>query len=347
VEPYEPAARSRPTLPYQSVVISFLTGATGFVGSHVARKLVAHGDRVRALVRPSSNRQALQGLDVECVLGDLCDAASWRSALEGVQRVYHAAADYRLWATNPREIYQTNVEGTLRVLETARAAGVQRVVYTSTVGTLPFTGRGPVPNESTPACLEDMVGHYKRSKFLAEQEALSAARKGLQVVIVNPTAPVGPGDWKPTPTGRMIVDFLSGRVPAYVDTGLNLVAVEDVAEGHWLAAEHGRPGERYLLGGENMTLNEVFSVLAEAAGRRPPRWKMPHSVALVAAYAEAALAAVSKREPRIPLEGVRMARHTMFADDSKARSELGFCPGPAREALHRAAKWYQEHGYVR
>ncbi len=347
MEPDEPAPGARSIFSHQSLVISFLTGATGFVGSHVARTLASHGERVRALVRPSANRKALQALGIECVMGDLRDVDSWRGALKGVQRVYHVAADYRLWAANPREIYEANVEGTRRIFEAARAAGAQRIVYTSTVGTLPFRGHDAIPDEGSSATLGEMIGHYKRSKFLAEQIALRAAREGLPVVIVNPTTPVGPGDWKPTPTGRIIVNFLNGRTPAYVDTGLNVVAVEDVAEGHWLAAERGLAGERYLLGGENLTLSEIFAALAEVSKHRAPRWKMPYTVALAAAYAEAALASVSRREPRIPLEGVRMARHPMFVNESKARRELGFCPRSAREALHRAAAWYREHGYVR
>jgi dihydroflavonol-4-reductase len=328
-------------------VISLVTGASGFLGSHVTRQLVAKGSRVRVLARPTSRLEAISDLDVQCVTGELREPSSLDPALEGVHRVFHVAADYRLWASNPREIYQSNVDGTRNLLAASRRARVERFVYTSTVGTIAVPGPSSLPNEETVARLNQMIGHYKRSKFLAEREAMRAAREGLPVVIVNPTTPVGPGDWKPTPTGRMIVDFLNGRTPAYVDSGLNIVAVEDVAEGHWLAAERGRTGERYLLGGENMTLQEIFGILAHASGRRAPKWKMPHAFALAAGYADALISKIAAREPRIPLEGVRMARHKMFVDCSKAIRELGFCAGPADAALERAAQWYIDHGYAR
>jgi dihydroflavonol-4-reductase len=327
--------------------ISLVTGASGFVGSHVARLLAERGGRVRVLVRPSSDLRAMEGLRVERVVGDLRDPASLRAALAGVDRVFHAAADYRLWARNPGEIYQSNAEGTRHLLRAAREAGVSRFVYTSTIGTVSVPGRDAMPDETTPARLDQMIGHYKRSKFLAEQEALRAAREGAPVVIVNPTTPVGAGDWKPTPTGRLIVDFLNGKTPAYLETGLNIVSVEDVAEGHLLAAECGRVGERYLLGGENMTLKEIFDVLARVSGRPAPRWKIPYALALMAGCVDAGISALTGREPRIPVEGVRMARHTMFADCSKAQHELGFRPGPAEPALRRAARWYIENGYVK
>jgi dihydroflavonol-4-reductase len=327
-------------------VISLVTGASGFVGSHVARALVARGEQVRVLARPASDLKAIAGMKVDRMTGDLREPASLRLALEGVQRVFHVAADYRLWARNPREIYRNNVDGTRNLLSAAENAGVERFVYTSTVGTIAVPRPGALPDEETVARLDEMIGHYKRSKLLAEEQALRAARQGLPVVIVNPTTPVGPGDWKPTPTGRMIVDFLNGRTPAYVDSGLNIVAVEDVAEGHWLAAERGRTGERYLLGSENMTLREIFAVLARFSGRRVPRWKVPHALALAAGYADAAISALSGREPRIPLEGVRMARHKMFVNCSKAARELGFRAGSASGALERAARWYMDHGYV-
>jgi dihydroflavonol-4-reductase len=327
-------------------VISLVTGASGFVGSHVVRVLVARGERVRVLARPTSRLEAVSGLGVERLTGDLREPASLISALKGAQRVFHVAADYRLWSRNPQEIYENNVEGTRNLLSAAQAAGVEHVVYTSTVGTIAVPRPGPLPDEQTVARLDEMIGHYKRSKFLAEQEAARAAREGLPVVIVNPTTPVGPGDWKPTPTGRMIVDFLNGRTPAYVDSGLNIVGVEDVAEGHWLAAERGRTGERYLLGGENMTLREIFAVLARVSGRRAPRLKLPHALALAAGYADAAISRIGGRAPRIPLEGVRMARHKMFVDCSRAVRELGFRPAPAESALERTARWYMDHGYV-
>lgn len=327
-------------------MISLVTGASGFLGSHVARLLVAKGSHVRVLARPASRLEALSGLEVERATGDLRDSSSLDPALQGVQRVFHVAADYRLWARNPQEIYQSNLEGTRNLLLASRRAGIERFVHTSTVGTISVPSHSWLPNEGTAARLDQMIGHYKRSKFLAEQEALRAAREGLPVVIVNPTTPVGPGDWKPTPTGRMIVDFLNGRTPAYVDSGLNIVAVEDVAEGHWLAAERGRIGERYLLGGENLTLQEIFRILARASGRPAPRWQIPHALALAAAYADTVISKIAGREPRIPLEGVRMARHKMFVDCSKAIRELGFHAGSAESALGRAARWYMDHGYV-
>jgi dihydroflavonol-4-reductase len=330
-----------------AIVISLVTGASGFIGSHVAKRLVAKGNHVRVLTRPTSRLEAIIDVDVERVTGDLRDPSSLGSALKGVQRVFHVAADYRLWASNPREIYQTNVDGTRNLLAAARRAGVERFVYTSTVGTVAAPGvLSGLPNEETVAGLHQMIGHYKRSKFLAEQEALQAACEALPVVIVNPTTPVGPGDWKPTPTGRMIVDFLNGRTPAYVDSGLNIVAVDDVAEGHWLAAERGKVGERYLLGGDNLTLQEIFGILARVSGRRAPNWKIPHGLAFAAGCAEAVISRIIRREPRIPLDGVRMARHKMFVDCSKAIRELGFSPGPADAALERAAQWYLDHGYA-
>src|SRR5574337_69982 len=255
---------------------TLVTGASGFLGSHVARQLVARGERVRVLLRPSSQARAIEGLGVELAHGDLRDAASLVRALEGVRRVYHVAADYRLWARDPREIYESNVAGTRNLLEAARRAGVERFIYTSTVATVAVPRPGALPNEDTTASLGEMIGHYKRSKFLAEQEAFRAATDGLPVVIVNPTTPVGPGDWKPTPTGRVILDFLNGRMPGYVDTGLNLVPVEDAAAGHLLAAERGRVGERYILGGRNLTLKEILDVLAGIAGRPAPRVRVPH-----------------------------------------------------------------------
>ncbi|HEX5481013.1 MAG TPA: hopanoid-associated sugar epimerase [Terriglobia bacterium] len=328
-------------------MISLVTGASGFVGGHVVRLLAARGDPVRVLARPSSRLSLLEGLPIEVALGDLRDSSTLGPALEGATRVFHVAADYRLWSKDPQEIFESNVEGTRNLLHAAREAGIERFVYTSTVGTVVAPGGEALPNEQTETRLGEMTGHYKRSKFLAEQEALRAAREGLPVVIVNPTTPVGPGDWKPTPTGRMIVDFLNGRTPAYVDTGLNVVPVEDVAEGHLLAAERGKIGERYLLGGRNMTLKEIFAVLAEFSGRPAPRWRIPHIAALGVAYVENTIAALFGDEPQIPLEGVRMARHKMFVDSSKATCELGFHPGSAEDALRRAAQWYVDHNYVK
>jgi dihydroflavonol-4-reductase len=327
-------------------MITLITGATGFVGSHVARLLVGSGDSVRALVRPTSDLRALEGLSVERVAGDLRDAASLDRAMSGVRRVFHVAADYRLWSRRPDEIYESNVTGTRNLLDAARRAGVERVVYTSTVATIAVSRPGALPNEDTRATLDEMIGHYKRSKFLAEQEALRAAVDGLPVVVVNPTTPVGPGDSKPTPTGQIIVDFLSGRMPAYVDTGLNVVAVEDVAAGHLLAAERGRVGERYILGGRNMTLKQILDVLSDVSRRPAPRLRIPHIVALAAAYADLTFSRMAGREPRIPLEGVRMARHKMFVDSSKAARELGYQTTPVERALERAVQWYERNHYV-
>ncbi len=327
-------------------MITLITGATGFVGNHVARLLVGSGDSVRVLVRPTSDLRALEGLLVERVAGDLRDAASLDRAMRGVRRVFHVAADYRLWSRRPDEIYESNVTGTRNLLDAARRAGVERFVYTSTVATIAVSRPGALPNEDTRATLNEMIGHYKRSKFLAEQEALRAAVDGLPVVVVNPTTPVGPGDSKPTPTGQIIVDFLSGRMPAYVDTGLNVVAVEDVAAGHLLAAERGRVGERYILGGRNMTLKQILDVLSDVSRRPAPRLRIPHAVALAAAYADQAFSRMAGREPRIPVEGVRMARHKMFVDSSKAARELEYQTTPVERALERAVQWYERNHYI-
>ncbi len=326
---------------------TLVTGATGFVGSHVVRQLLAAGHSVRVLVRRSSNQQALEGLAVERAEGDLRDMLSLGRATKGVRWLFHVAADYRLWTKDAGEIYQTNVEGTRRLFEVAAHSGVDRIVYTSTVATIAVpTHDGALPTEETHATLEQMVGHYKRSKFLAEVEAIRAAAAGVPVVIVNPTAPVGPGDWKPTPTGRILVDFLNGRMPAYVDTGLNVVAVEDVAAGHLLAAEKGRIGERYILGARNMALKQILDALAPIAHRPAPRIRLPHAVALAAGYADELFSRIVGREPRIPLEGVRMSRHRMFVASDKAERELGYLPGSVEAALERAVRWYQAHGYV-
>ncbi|MFZ3215089.1 MAG: hopanoid-associated sugar epimerase [Candidatus Acidiferrales bacterium] len=325
---------------------TLVTGATGFVGSHVARQLVAAGDAVRVLVRPASNLSVLEGLPVEPFEGDLRDAASLERAMRGVSRVYHIAADYRLWAPKPAEIYDCNVEGTRRLLAAAQRAGVARIIYTSTVATIAVPRHGPLPNEETQAGLGEMIGHYKRSKFLAEQVALEAARAGVPVVIVNPTAPVGPGDWKPTPTGRIILDFLRGKMPAYVDTGLNVAAVEDVAAGHLLAAEKGRIGERYILGARNMTLKQILDALSAITGRPAPRVRLPHAVALAAGYADELYSRIVGREPQIPVEGVKMSRHKMFVASDKAQRELGYNPAKVEAALERAVRWYQANSYI-
>jgi dihydroflavonol-4-reductase len=323
-----------------------VTGATGFVGSHVARQLVSSGNNVRVLVRPTSNFKLLEDLRVERVEGDLRDAGSIECAMQGVRRLFHVAADYRMWSPHPEEMYESNVEGTRRLIEAAQRAGVERIVYTSTVATIAVPRHGALPNEATQASLDEMIGHYKRSKFLAEQVVLEAAKSGAPVVIVNPSAPVGPGDWKPTPTGRIILDFLRGKMPAYVDTGLNVVGVEDVAAGHLLAAEKGRIGERYILGGRNMTLKEILEALSAITGRRAPRLKLPHVVALAAGYADELYSRLAGREPQIPVEGVKMSRHKMFVESDKAGRELGYKPGKIESALERAVRWYEDNGYI-
>jgi dihydroflavonol-4-reductase len=325
---------------------TLVTGATGFLGNHVARQLAQRGEGVRVLVRSSGDVRALEGFATERFIGDLRDMASLDRALADVNRVFHVAADYRLWASNPREIYESNVIGTQNLLDAARRAGVEKFVYTSTVATIAVPREGQLPDETTQSSLGEMIGHYKRSKYQAEQLAKRAAEAGLPVVIVNPTTPVGPGDAKPTPTGKIIVDFLNGRMPGYVDTGLNFVPVEDCARGHLLAAERGRIGERYILGGVNLSLKQMLDILAAISGRSAPRWKFPHVLAYAVGYMDTAVARLTGREPRIPLEGVRMARHKMFVDASKAKRELGFAPGPVEAALDRAARWYELNGYV-
>ena len=325
---------------------SLVTGASGFVGSHVARLLVERGEHVCVLVRSQSSLRVLEGLPVEKVYGDLRDPQSLDRAVQGIDRVFHVAADYRLGASNPQEIYDANVTGTRNLLDAARRAGVKRIVVTSSVATIAVDRGNELPNEQTEARLEEMIGHYKRSKFMAEKEALRAASEGAPVVVVNPTTPVGPGDWKPTPTGRIIVDFLNGKMPAYVETGLNWVPVEDVAVGHWIAAERGRVGERYILGGRNMMLKEILDVLARISGRQSPRVRLPHAVAMAAGYADQVFSRMLNRQPRIPLEGVRMARHKMFVDCSKAAQELGFQAGSVEAALERAVTWYGRNNYA-
>src|SRR5262245_34431949 len=338
VKAREPGLRSMTTL---------VTGATGFIGYHVTRTLLDKVKNVRVLVRPTSSTRAIESLQCEIVAGDLRDPQSLSKVLTGVNRIFHVAADYRLWTSNPQEIYETNVAGTRNLIQAARRAGIERFIYTSTVGTIAVPRGARLPNESTRACLNEMVGHYKRSKLLAEEEVLEAVAAGFPAVIVNPTTPVGPGDWKPTPTGRIILDFLNGRMPAYVDTGFNVVPVEDVAEGHWLAAERGRIGQRYILGSRNMTLKEFLDVLSSVSGRSRPWLRLPHAVAFAAGVAENAFCSVLGREPRIPLEGVRMARHKMFVDCSLATHELGFRPGPIDVALDRATQWYLLNGYIK
>jgi len=325
---------------------TLVTGAAGFLGSHVARQLVARGENVRVLMRASSSNRAISDLSLEYVTGDLRDAASLERAMNGVQRVFHVAADYRLWAKHPQDIYDSNVGGTKNVLAAAKHAGVGQLIYTSTVATIAVDRPG-LPNEFTDAKLEEMIGHYKRSKWMAEQEVLKAAKEGLPAIVAMPTTPVGPWDWKPTPTGKIILDFLNGKMPGYVETGLNFVGVEECAAGHLLVSEKGKIGERYLLGAENLTLKEVLDTLAKITGLRAPVMKIPHGVALGVAYVESAFSRLMGKEPGIPVEGVKIARHKMFVDASRARRELGFQPGPVAAALERAVRWYQANGYVR
>lgn len=318
-----------------------VTGASGFLGWHVARALTERGHQVRALCRPGSQTREL---DVDRVTGDLRDPASLAQAVEGCELVFHVAADYRLWSRHPQELYQSNVDGTRNLLEACERARVSRIIYTSTVGCIgmPPGGSG---DEQTPVSLGDMAGHYKRSKWLAEQVALEKARQGLPVVIVNPTAPVGDHDWKPTPTGKIILDFLRGRLPAFVDTGLNLVDARDTAQGHLLAAEHGRPGERYILGCQNLTLEQILGRLAVLAGKPAPTAKVPYAVAYAAGVITTGWAALTGQEPRAPLEGVKMARKKMFVTHAKAADELGFSPAPVETALERAVLWFRANGY--
>ncbi len=321
---------------------TLVTGATGFIGWHVARKLLARGEKVRVLVRPSSK---VRELDVEVVTGDLRDADSLERAASGCGVVFHVAADYRLWVKDESELYHSNVEGTRNLLEAARNARVDRVVYTSTVGCIGIPADGP-GNEDVEIRLEEMTGAYKRSKFQAEQVALLFARSGLPVVIVNPTAPIGDHDFKPTPTGKIVVDYLRGAMPAFVDTGLNLVDVQDIAEGHLLALEHGRAGERYILGCENLTLQQILIRLAAASGGAAPRWRIPHSVAYAAGLASTGWANLTGQEPRVPLDAVKMARTKVFVSLDKAKRELGFNPEPVDGALKRAVDWFRANGYV-
>jgi dihydroflavonol-4-reductase len=318
-----------------------VTGASGFIGWHIARLLTERGHKVRALVRPSSK---LRELEAEPVIGDLRDPQSLERAVAGCGLVFHVAADYRLWVRDPGELYRSNVEGTRNLLEAARKHGVEKVVYTSTVGCIGVP-KGGTGDETEPVTLEEMKGAYKRSKFLAERVALDFAAAGFPVVVVNPTAPVGDHDVKPTPTGGIVLDFLKGAMPAFIDTGLNLVDVRDTAEAHLLAAERGRPGERYIVGCENLTLAGIFQKLAGLTGREAPRVKLPYAVAYAAGVVTTGWARVTGKPPRAPLDAVRMARKKMFVSHEKARRELGFAPGSVDAALGRAVEWFRANGY--
>lgn len=320
---------------------ALVTGVSGFLGWHVAQVLIERGIRVRALARrPESVRE----LDAEVVRGDLRDPVSLALAVQGCSLVFHAAADYRLWARKPAELYASNVDGTRNLLEVSRHAGVERIVYTSTVGCIGMP-EGELGNEETPVSLNDMHGAYKRSKFLAEREALQAAAGGLPVVIVNPTAPVGEHDVKPTPTGQTIVDFLKGRMPAYIDSGLNIVDARETATGHWLACEKGRIGQRYILGSENLTLQQIFEILSRISGKPAPRRRIPWPIAVLAGLFSTGYAQITGRPPRVPLDAVMMARKKMWVTSEKAKRELGFRPSGAEIALGNAVRWFEAYGY--
>ncbi len=325
----------------------FVTGATGFVGHHVARALAAEGANLRLLVRKTSTLANLEGIGGETHVGDLAEPESLRPALAGCDAVVHVAADYRLWIPDPKSMYRANVDGTRELLRLAREAGVKRVVYTSSVATMHFRTDGIVVNEDTPVSLGDMVGHYKRSKFLAEQEAINAAQAGQDVIILNPTTPVGPNDAKPTPTGRIFVDFLNGKFPAYMDTGLNLVDVCEVARAHVLALTKGTPGCRYILGGENLTLKQILDKMSAISGIPSPNVRIPFAVAATYAFFEEWITGrIRGREPRATLEEVRMGRKKMFVSSAHAQQELGFRIVPVYPAMRAAIEWFRANGYA-
>ncbi len=327
--------------------VAFLTGGTGFVGANLARLLLKEGLRVRALARQGSRRKNLEGLDVELVEGDLLDQDALRRGCRGARYAFHLAADYRLWVRNPADMYAANVQGSVNVVEAAAAAGCERIVHCSSVAVLrPPRGKTPVDETSEYGGVEEIVSDYKKSKYLSEKAVAALAKKGLPVVIVNPAAPIGPYDIKPTPTGKIVVDFLRGRLPSYIDTGLNVVHVDDVARGHWLAAKSGRLGQRYILGGENLTLKQILETLAQETGAPGPRFKTPYAVAYAFGALDTARAKVFGGEPLAPLEAVRMARHYLWFDSGKARRELGYTTVPARQALAEAARWFSANGYI-
>jgi dihydroflavonol-4-reductase len=328
-------------------MLAFVTGATGFVGSHVARVLAENGADLRLLVRPSSDLRNIEGLPGDRVTGDLRDAASIEKAMSGCDVVFHVAADYRLWVRDSDQMYQSNVEGTRAMLDAARKNRVRRVVYTSSVATMGFTADGHSADENSPVSLDKMIGHYKRSKYMAEEVAIAAGRSGLDVVIVNPSTPVGERDIKPTPTGRIILDFLKKKFPAYVDTGLNLVDVTECARGHIAALEKGRSGERYILGGENLTLKQILDKLAAITGLPSPTIKVPYIVALATGVVDEMITGrVLGGEPRATIDAVRMGRKKMFVSSAKAERELGWKPSPVDSALRRAVDWFNSNGYV-
>jgi len=328
-------------------MLAFVTGATGFVGSHVAHVLAEQGASLRLLVRPSSDLRNIQELNAERVTGDLRNPASMKKAVSGCDVVFHVAADYRLWVRDPDEMYRSNVEGTRAILEAAREARVSRVVYTSSVATMGFTSNGHLVDESSPVSFANMIGHYKRSKFMAEEVAISAGRSGMDVVVVNPTTPVGERDIKPTPTGQIVVDFLKRKFPAYVDTGLNLVDVTECAKGHLSALEKGVSGERYILGGENLTLKQILDKLGAITGLPSPRIKVPYAAALVTGVVDQVVTGyIRGRQPRATIDAVRMGRKKMFVSSGKAERNLGWKQVPVEGALRRAVDWFRVNGYT-
>jgi dihydroflavonol-4-reductase len=326
---------------------AFVTGATGFLGSHVARALADQGADLRLLVRRSSNLRNIEGIKAEAATGDLRDPSSLEKAISGCDTVFHVAADYRLWVRDPNEMYQSNVGGTRSLLEAARKNGVRRVIYTSSVATIGFRNDAQPADEDSPVSLADMIGHYKRSKFMAEQLALEAGRSGMQVVTVNPTTPIGEQDVKPTPTGRIVVDFLKRKFPAYVETGLNLVDVRECARGHVAALEKGRTGERYILGGQDLTLKQILDKLGEITGLPSPRIRLPYLFAFAAGVVDEAITGLLlRREPRATVDTVRMGKKKMFASSAKAERELGWKIVPVDDALRRAVEWFRANGYA-
>ncbi len=326
---------------------AFVTGATGFVGSHVARVLAEQGADLRLLVRSGSNPKNIESLKAERVVGDLREPATLEKAMTGCDALFHVAADYRLWVRDPEQMYRSNVEGTRAILQAARKNGIRRVVYTSSVATMGFTSNGHPADENSPVSLDGMIGHYKRSKFMAEQVAIEAGRSGMDVVVVNPTTPVGERDIKPTPTGRIIVDFLKRKFPAYVDTGLNLVDVGECARGHVAALERGRSGERYILGGENLTLKQILDKLAAITGLPSPKVRVPYVMALATGVVDEMVTGhILRREPRATIDAVRMGRKKMFVSCGKAERELGWKIVPVDGALRRAVEWFRGNGYA-
>ena len=326
---------------------AFVTGATGFLGSHVARVLCEQGAKLRCLVRATSNLKNLQGLPAETVTGDLRDPVSLEKAMAGCDTVFHVAADYRLWVRDPQEMYRSNVDGTRALLQAARKNDVRRLVYTSSVATIGFKTNGSLADEDSPVSVSDMIGHYKRSKFMAEQVALEAGRSGMHVVTVNPTTPVGEGDVKPTPTGRIVLDFLKRKFPAYVETGLNLVDVRECARGHLAALERGTPGHRYILGGENLTLKQILDKLGDITGLPSPKIKLPYIFAFATGVIDETITGrMLNKEPRATIDAVRMGKKMMFATSAKAERELGWKIVPVNDALRRAVEWFRANGYV-